>query len=94
MSITPLFNRVLMEREKLEKVGGIIIPDDIKKKHATLKCKVVAVGEDVEAVKPGDVVLIGQYAGAWINIDGKVGGEFEDELYICEDGDVLAILTE
>lgn len=93
-ALRPLFARVLLAREKFEKVGGIIIPDDAQKRHATTKCNVIATGPTCdESIQIGMSVLIGKYAGDWINVDGKAVALPDDaEFYIVQDEDILAIV--
>ena len=80
MKVRPLQDRVLVRRVKEEEKtkGGIIIPDSAKEKP--IEGKVVAVGngkvlEDgtvrALAVKSGDRVLFGKYAGTEVKIDGE-----------------------
>lgn len=94
-NIQPLFARVLLEREKKEKQGGIIIPEEAQKRHATLRCKVLAIGPACDpSIVPGITVLIGRHAGDWINIDGKpIAGADDAEFFIAQDEDVLAVIT-
>lgn len=80
----PLFGRVLIERSvtKITK-GGIIIPDDQQKRHATAKGKIVALGDTAgwtrtysetgeekitQTIKIGDEVIFGRHAGAWLDL--------------------------
>lgn len=92
--LEPLFARVLLEREKLVKVGEIFIPDQAQKRNATLKCKVLAVGPSVDdSIKKlvGKWVLLGRHAGDWINEEGDpVAKDDTKEYYICQDEDILA----
>ena len=94
MAIRPLSDRVLVLRiEEEEKTsGGIIIPDTAKEKPQ--EGKVVAVGPgkmDEEgkllpmAVKKGDRILFGKYAGNEIKIDGV-------EHLIMREDDILGII--
>ncbi len=94
MALKPLHDRVLLKRlDSEEKTkGGIIIPDSAKEKP--LEGKVIAVGEGkigddgkvrALAVKAGDKVLFGKYAGTEIKVDG------EDMIILRED-DILAIV--
>ncbi len=94
MAITPLHDRVLVKRLESEKksTGGIIIPDSVKEKP--LEGKVVAVGNGKVlddgsvrelAVKKGDRILFGKYAGTEIKIDGE-------ETIILREDDILAII--
>ena len=94
MALKPLYDRILATRlESEEKTkGGIIIPESAKEKP--LEGKVLAVGdgkllEDGSlrklAVKKGDKILFGKYAGTEL----KVGG---DEVVILREDDILAII--
>ncbi|MCZ8167244.1 co-chaperone GroES [Silanimonas sp.] len=94
MSIKPLFDRVVIKRMEEEKVsaGGIVIPDSATEKP--IKGEVVAVGAGKAldngstrppAVKVGDRVLFGKYAGTEVKLDGT------DYLVVRED-DIFAIL--
>ncbi len=71
MAFKPLMDRVLAEpmetEEKTE--SGIIIPDTAKEKPQ--QATVVEVGNDVELVEKGDVVVFEKYAGNEIKIDDK-----------------------
>ncbi|MDA0708775.1 MAG: co-chaperone GroES [bacterium] len=94
MKVRPLSDRIMVKRvDESEQVkGGIIIPDTAK--ETPQEAKVVSVGPgkrnkngDIMApeVKPGDLLLIGKYAGSEIEIDGV------DYVILSED-DVLAII--
>lgn len=89
MNIQPLADRVLIEPQAAEEVtvGGIIIPDSAKEKP--LKGTVVAVGNGTKdeemALKAGDSVLYGKYAGTELELEGK-------KYLIMRQNDVLAIL--
>jgi chaperonin GroES len=94
MSFKPLYDRVLVKRveEESRSAGGIIIPDSAKEKP--LRGRVLAAGngklqDDGKlrplAVKAGDVVLFGKYAGTEIKMDG------EEQIILRED-DILGIV--
>lgn len=91
MKVKPLSDRVLIKPTPAEEVtvSGIIIPDAAKEKP--LKGTVMAAGqgtkEEAMAVKEGDVVLYGKYAGTEIKIDGEI-------LLIMRQSDILAIIEE
>ena len=93
----PLFRRVLLERKTLEKVGPIFIPESAKMRHATLRCKVVAIGPDVNDVEctktvisVGDEVIIGKHAGAWLDVEGNpIDNPETAKYYIIQDEDIL-----
>ncbi len=91
---TPLHDRVLIRRvEEAETVrGGIIIPDSAKEKPQEGVCLAVGTGKFEKgqtiplAVKEGDRVLFGKYAGTEIKIDGE-------ELLIVREEEILGILS-
>jgi chaperonin GroES len=94
MALKPLYDRILATRTKSEEKtkGGIIIPESAKEKP--LEGKVLAVGDGKLlddgslrklAVKKGDKILFGKYAGTEMKVDG-------DEVVILREDDVLAII--
>jgi chaperonin GroES len=91
---TPLHDRVLIRRvEEAETVrGGIIIPDSAKEKPQEGIVLAVGTGKFEKgqtiplAVKEGDRVLFGKYAGTEIKIDGE-------ELLIVREEEILGILS-
>ncbi len=95
MKIRPLADRVVIKRLAQEEKtkGGLIIPDTAKEKP--VEGMVVAVGSGKVlkngklrplAVKQGDRVLFGKYAGTEIKLDG-------DEHVILGEDEVLAVLS-
>ena len=94
MNVTPISDRVLVQRIEQEETrkSGIIIPDTAKEKPQ--QGKVIAVGpgrvaEDGKRVSPevkkGQKVLIGKYSGTEVKIDG-------DEFIILREDDILGII--
>lgn len=94
MQIKPLQDRILVQRVQEESTtkGGIIIPDSAKEKPA--EGKVIAVGDGkmsddgkriALAVKSGDRILFGKYAGSEVKIEGE-------EYLIMREDDVLGII--
>jgi chaperonin GroES len=92
---TPLHDRILVRRlEEAETTrGGIIIPDTAKDKPT--EGEVISVGkgkvnEDGKvfplAVKEGDRILFGRYAGSEIKLDGE-------DFIIMKEDEVLGIIT-
>ena len=92
---TPLHDRILVRRveEGDTTRGGIIIPDSAKEKKT--EAEVISVGtgrvnEDGKvfplAVKAGDHILMGKYAGNEIQIDGE-------DFVIVKEEEVLGILV-
>ncbi len=95
LNIKPLGDRILVEavEEKEVKKGGIIIPDTAKEKSQEGVVRVLGTGKtDDEGkkiafeVKVGDRVLVSQYGGSPIKIDGK-------EYKIYGSDDLIAILN-
>jgi len=88
-NVSPLHDRVIVKPAESEEktAGGIIIPDTAKEKPQ--RGTIVAAGpgkkDEPIAVKPGDTVLYGKYAGTEIQIDGE-------ELLIMRESDIFAIL--
>jgi len=94
MKLRPLHDRVIVKRveEEDKTSGGIIIPDAAKEKPQQGKVIAVGKGKILEngkvsplAVKKGNRILFGKYAGQEIKIDG------EEHLIMRED-DILAII--
>lgn len=94
MNFKPLYDRVLVKRveEESRSAGGIYIPDSAKEKP--LRGKVLAIGsgklqDDGSlrplAVKEGDVVLFGKYAGTEVKVDGA-------EYVVMREDDIMAVL--
>ena len=92
---TPLHDRILVRRvEESETTrGGIIIPDSAKDKPQEGEVISVGKGKVNEegkvfplAVKEGDRILFGKYAGTEIKIDGE-------DFVIMREEEVLGVLT-
>ena len=94
MKIRPLHDRVVVRRKEEEEktAGGIVLPGNAKEKPS--QGEVIAVGngrilENGEtrslAVKLGDTVVFGQYAGNTVKIDGE-------ELLIMSESDIYGVL--
>jgi chaperonin GroES len=91
MKIKPLGERVLLKRiEEDEQIrGGIIIPDSAKEKSQ--EAEVVALGTGKADDKPfyvkeGDKVLLPQYGGTPVKVDGS------EYILIAED-DLLGVIA-
>jgi len=87
MNFTPLFDRVLVEREPEMGItpGGIIIPDTSKERP--MQGTVISTGFDVTNVTPGDKVLCRKFAGFDIKLNDV------DYLIIVEK-DILGVVTD
>lgn len=91
MKLKPIEDRVVVKlataaQEKT--IGGIIIPDTAKEKPQV--AEIIAVGTDEElqkAVKVGDKVLYGKYAGTEIELEGI-------KYLILSKSDILAVVEE
>jgi chaperonin GroES len=95
MKIRPLYDRVVVRRNEEEETtaGGILLPGSAKEKPN--QGEVIAVGEGKLldsgetrplAVKVGDTVVFGQYAGSnTIEIDGE-------ELIIMGESEIFAVV--
>ncbi|MDR3630257.1 MAG: co-chaperone GroES [Desulfocapsaceae bacterium] len=94
MKISPLNDRILVQRveEEEKTAGGIIIPDKAKEKP--VEGKIIAVGKGklndagervALQVKAGDTVLFAKYGGTEVKIDG-------DNYLIMREDDVLGVI--
>lgn len=85
MNIQPLADRIVLEQlEQEEKTkSGFILPEGAQEKPKM--AKVLAVGEKVEEVKKGDIVLYKSYGPDDVKIDNK-------EYMIAKEEDILAIV--
>jgi chaperonin GroES len=95
MNIRPLYDRVVIRRkdEEATSAGGIVLPGSAKEKPN--EGEVVAVGDGkvldngeqrALAVKVGDKVVFGQYAGSnKIEIDGE-------ELILMAESEIFAVV--
>ena len=94
MNIRPLHDRVVVRRKEEEEktAGGIVLPGNAKEKPS--QGEVIAVGNGrildngetrVLAVKVGDTVVFGQYAGNTVKIDGE-------DLLIMSESDIFGVL--
>ena len=95
MKIRPLYDRVVVRRKEEEatSAGGIVLPGSAKEKPN--QGEIVAIGDgkildngDLRplAVKVGDTVVFGQYAGSnTIEMDGE-------ELIIMGESEIFAVV--
>ncbi|MBT9169212.1 MAG: 10 kDa chaperonin [Syntrophomonadaceae bacterium] len=65
--------RVVAYEIEIETVGGLYIPMESRRdgEMRTNEGYVIAVGDDVNFCKVGDIILYGRYSGAWQEVDGK-----------------------
>ena len=95
MKFKPLGDRVLVKRTDEEQTteGGIVLPGSAAEKPSQGEVVAVGPGKTLDngdsqavAVKEGDLVVFGQYAGSnTVKIDG-------DELVILNEQDILGVL--
>ena len=95
MKFRPLADRVLVRRTDEEQTteGGIVLPGSAAEKPSQGEVVAVGPGKTLDngdsqavALKEGDLVVFGQYAGSnTVKIDG-------DELVILNEQDILGVL--
>ena len=95
MKFVPLGDRVLVKRTDEEETseGGIVLPGSAAEKPSQGEVLAVGPGKTLDsgevqtvAVKAGDMVVFGQYAGSnTVKVDGE-------ELVVLNENDILGIL--
>lgn len=86
LDILPIGYRIIVKpKEVPEKVGSIFVPNNTKELEPT-EGTVVAIGDEVEKVKVGDMIYYGKYAGFRFNRNKT------DYVFLNEE-DVLGIIT-
>ncbi len=89
MKLKPIEDHVVVQisgAAEEKKVGGIIIPDTAKEKPQMAKVIAVGTDEDLKkAVKVGDQVLFGKYAGTEFELEGV-------KYLILAKSDILAVV--
>ena len=94
MKIRPLHDRVVVRRKEEEttSAGGIVLPGSAAEKPSQGEILAIGTGKvldngDVQAlaVKVGDIVVFGQYAGNTVKIDGE-------ELLIMSESELYGII--
>ncbi len=87
MKIKPIGDRVLVKLESVEEKtsGGIFIPQTAQEKTQT--GKIIAVGDDKDAikVKVGQKIMYDKYAGTSVKVEGE-------EQLIIKMADILAVI--
>lgn len=93
--IRPLEDRVVIKQIEAEEKtsGGIVLPDTAREKPQRGRVLAVGPGKLLDngsraeiALKEGDEVLFGKYAGTEIKVDGE-------EIKILRESDILAKIT-
>jgi chaperonin GroES len=94
MKIRPLHDRIVVRRQEEERTsaGGIVIPDSAAEKPSRGLVLAVGNGKPLDngdtrslAVKVGDVVLFGKYAGNEVKVNGE-------ELVVMREDDIMAVI--
>lgn len=94
MKIRPLHDRVVVRRkeEELKSAGGIVLPGNAKEKPSQGEVLAVGTGRILDngdvrplAVKAGDTVVFGQYAGNTVKLDGE-------EVLIMSENEIYGVL--
>lgn len=91
MKIKPLGKRILVEiKKEIKTESGIILSEREQQKDETpIKCKVLAVSDEITEIKEGDTVIIKKYCGSTAE---KVSDEISRRL--VDINDVLLIVNE
>ncbi len=82
--ITPIGKTILVKVNTLKEKDGIVLPDKYAREEEIVE--VLAIGEEVDKVKPGDRIIAMPNTGFEIPIDGK------PSVFIKE-ADVIAKIT-
>ena len=94
MKIRPLHDRVIVKRleEERKTASGIVIPDSAAEKPDQGEIIAVGNGKILEngtvrplAVKVGDRILFGKYAGQTVKVDGE-------ELLVMREEDIMGVV--
>ena len=96
MSIRPLYDRIVVRRQEENNTspGGIVIPDTAKEKPARGVVIAVGAGKLLDtgdmrpvAVKVGEQILFGKYAGTEVSISGE-------DLVVMREDDIMGVIEE
>lgn len=94
MKIRPLHDRVIVKRleEERKTASGIVIPDTAAEKPDQGEILAVGAGKILDdgkvrpmAVKAGDRVLFGKYAGQTVKVEGE-------ELLVLREEDIVGVV--
>jgi len=95
INIRPLHDRIVVVRTEEDQTtaGGIVIPDSAKEKPIRGQIKAIGPGKLLDngevrplAVKVGDTVLFGKYAGTEFKLNGS-------EYLMMREEDVMGVLV-
>jgi len=94
MNIRPLHDRVVIRRleEERTSAGGIVIPDTATEKPSRGEVVAIGAGKMLDngetiplAVKPGEQILFGKYAGTEVKISGE-------EYVVMREDDIMGVI--
>ena len=70
MTLKPMADNILLKQTEAEETtsSGIILATTSKEKPSIYE--VISVGEDVKSIAPGNKVVVGNYTGSEMKIDG------------------------
>ena len=87
MKLRPMADNVLLKAQEAQETtaSGIILATTNKEKPAIYE--VLAAGPDVKGIKTGDQVVVGQFVGSELKLDGV------DYKFVKQE-DVLALVTD
>lgn len=94
-TLQPKFDRVLIERDEMKSLGGIILPEDVTRKNQPAAGTVVAIGPTVgykdedgvfinDAIKVGSKVIFARHAGVEVEDPAS-----QKKFWLIQDLDVL-----
>jgi len=87
-TVQAVMDKIVVDILEVEKTtsGGLIIPDTAEN-EPQLRGRVISVGEDINSIEPGDVILCAKFGGQDIVIDRRV-------MKVLAYGEVYGILKE
>lgn len=95
MKIRPLHDRVVVRRmeEERKSPGGIVLPDSAAEKPSKGEVLAIGTGKLLDsgevrplAVKVGDQVLFGKYAGSEVKLSAN------DEVLVMREDDIMGVI--
>ena len=88
MKLKPLKDKILVQVVLNDPIlkGGILLPDS-HNNNKKEKGVVIEIGDKVEDVKKGDIILLPRYMGQNIELEGQ-------EYYVIKESEVIAVIGE
>lgn len=69
--LLPIMDKVVVKKDEApQKFGVIIVPPSYRDQQPVMTATVVATGPEVQYVRPGDYVVVSQYEGTNVKVDG------------------------